>query len=275
MTDWLVLRISSVREASPADAPPTATLGLTALVRVAVLACLAALAGPLPAGAADVFADVETGLVWASRNDVAIPGTSGTRLSLVNDLDADAAPYARTRVGATFGRRHDVFVTWAPVRLEASGVLERDVRFRGVNFAAGSLVHARYVFDSYRATYRYRLLRSERLDLYVGGTAFVRDASISLQGASFAEKTNVGFVPLLSFRVAWRFAPRLSLVVDGDALAAPQGRAEDVLVTVDAELRPGVVVRAGYRMIEGGVDNDSTYNFALLNHLGLGLSVRL
>ncbi len=248
---------------------------MTAALRLAALVCLVALAAPGAAEAADAFADVEMGFVWASRNDVAIPGTSGTRLSLVNDLVPDEAPYARTRVGATFGDRHAVFVTWAPVRLEASGVLRRDVRFRDVNFAAGSRVHARFVFDSYRATYRYGLLRSERLDLDVGGTAFVRDAVISLQGASFAEKTNVGFVPLLSFRAAWRFARPFSLVVDGDALAAPQGRAEDVLIAVDAELRPGVAVRAGYRVIEGGVDNATVYNFALLNHLGLGLSVRL
>lgn len=243
--------------------------------RLAALAALAAaLSAPRPAGAAEGFADLETGFVWASRNDVAIPRDGGTRLSLVNDLAADGAPYARTRVGATFGDRHAVFLTWAPVRLEASGVLPRDVRFQGVVFAGGSTVHARYVFDSYRATYRYGLLRSERLDLDVGATAFVRDAAISLQGASFAEKTNVGFVPLLSFRVAWRFARPFSLVVDGDALAAPQGRAEDVLVAVSAELRPGVEVRAGYRMIEGGADNATVYNFALLNHLGVGLSVR-
>lgn len=246
-----------------------------ATLRLAALACLAALAAPRPAGAADVLADVETGLVWASRNDVAIPGTSGTRVSLVDDLATEAAPYARTRVGATFGGRHSLFATWAPVRVEASGVLGRDVRFEGVTFPAGSTVQARYVFDSYRATYRYGLVRSARLDLDVGGTAFVRDAAISLQGASFAEKTNVGFVPLLSFRVAWRFAPPFSLVVDGDALAARQGRAEDVLVALEAELRPGVAVRAGYRIIEGGADNATVYNFALLNHLGLGLSVRL
>ena len=227
----------------------TATLRLAALASVA-----AALTAPCPAGAADGFADVETGFVWASRNDVAIPGASGTRLSLVNDLVPDEAPYARTRVGATFGGRHAVFVTWAPVRLEASGVLGRNVRFQGATFAAGSTVHARYVFDSYRATYRYGLLRSERVDLDVGGTAFVRDAAISLQGASFAEKTNAGFVPLLSFRAAWRFARPFSLVVDGDALAAPQGRAEDVLFAVEAELRQGVAVRAGYRVIEGGAD---------------------
>lgn len=37
----------------------------------------------------------------------------------------------------------------------------------------------------------------------------------------------------------------------------------------------GVSSRAGYRTIEGGADNATVYTFALLNHLGLGLSVRL
>jgi hypothetical protein len=80
-------------------------------------------------------------------------------------------------------------------------------------------------------------------------------------------------LPLLSFRVAWRFASPLALVVDGEALAAPQGRAEDVLVAL--ELRDGVAARAGYRIIEGGADNATVYNFALVHHLGPGITVRL
>jgi hypothetical protein len=82
-------------------------------------------------------------------------------------------------------------------------------------------------------------------------------------------------VPLLSFRFAWRFAPPFALVVDGDALAAPQGRAEDVLAAVEVALRDGVAVRAGYRIIEGGADNAEVYTFALIHLVGVGLTVRL
>lgn len=241
----------------------------------ALLALAAALLAPAPARAVAWLGELETGFVWAARNDVQIPGDAGTRVSLVDDLAPDEAPYSRVRAGATFAGRHAVFATWAPVRLESSGALSRAVAFQGVTFPAGSSVHARYVFDSYRLTYRYGLVRSAALDVDLGATAFVRDAAITLQGGATAEKTNVGFVPLLSFRAAWRFAPAFALVVDGDALAAPQGRAEDVLVALEAELRPGVAVRAGYRIIEGGADNAEVYNFALLNHLALGLSVRL
>ncbi len=241
---------------------------------LATLAAFALLAPPVARGA-EWLADVETGFVWASRNDVRIPGDTGTRISLVRDLVPDESPYVRARAGATFAGRHTLFATWAPVRLEASGFLPRAVQFQGVTYPAGASVRSRYVFDSYRLTYRYGLVRSARLDLDVGGTAFIRDAAITLQGAAAAEKTNVGVVPLLSFRAAWRFAAPFSLVVDGDALAASQGRAVDVLVALEAEVRPGVSFRAGYRIIEGGADTDEVYNFALLNHLGLGLSVRL
>lgn len=240
----------------------TAALGLAAL-----------LGAPQEAGAAEWFADVETGIAWASRNDVRIPGAGGTGLSLVHDLDASAAPVFRARVGAALAERHRLFLTWAPVRLEAQGALPRDVRFAGEDFAAGSSALARFRFDSYRLTYRYALVRSSPLDLELGATAFVRDASVSLQGARYAEKANVGFVPLLSFRLEWRLLPPVALLLDGDALAAPQGRAEDVLVAVRAQLRPGVHVHAGYRIIEGGADNAEVYSFALVNQLVVGLTV--
>lgn len=244
--------------------------------RPAAAALLAAsLLAPAHAGAAEWLADLEAGTVLATRNDVRIPGEGGTRFSLVDDLRSPAAPYARTRLGVTLAERHVLFATWAPVRLDAHGTLPRDVRFEGVDFPAGAEVSARFVFDSYRATYRYGLVRTPRLDVDLGGTAFVRDAGITVQGARRAEKANVGFVPLLSFRVAWRVAPPLALVVDGDALAAPQGRAEDVLIAAEVALRPGVSVRLGYRLIEGGADNAEVYSFALLNHLGIGLAVRL
>lgn len=241
----------------------------------AALGLAVLLTGPREAGAAEWFAELETGIAWATRNDVRIPGAGGTELSLVHDLDAGAAPVFRARVGAALASRHRLFLTWAPVRIEARGVLPRGVRFAGEDFAAGSSVLARYRFDSYRLTYRYALVRSSPLDVELGATAFVRDAAISLQGARYAEKANVGFVPLLSFRLEWRFATPVSLLLDGDALAARQGRAEDVLVALRAQVRPGVHLHAGYRIIEGGADNAEVYNFALINQVVVGLTVSL
>lgn len=228
-----------------------------------------------PARAADWFADVETGAIWATRNDVRIRGDTGTDLSLVDDLGASAGPYTRVRLGATFAERHTLFAFYTPVRLSARGTLARDVRFLDATYPAGSDVRAGYRFDSWRLTYRYGFVRTARWEADVGFTAKIRDADVTLAGAEVRRRANTGFVPLLSFRGALRLSPDLSLVLDGDALAAPQGRAEDVGIALEVALREGVSARAGYRFIEGGADNDSVYNFALVHHLGIGLTVRL
>ncbi len=228
-----------------------------------------------PAAAVEPFADVETGVAWAGMNDVRIPGDGGTGFSLTDDLQASATPYARVRLGAVLGGRHTIFGSYAPLRIQSKGPLPRDVVFEGVTFAAGAPVLAVYRFDTARLTYRYGLLRSARWEVDLGATALLRDAAITLQGARYATKANTGVVPLLSFRAAWRLSPALALVLDGDALAAPQGRAEDVSLALEARLREGVHARAGYRILEGGADNVSVYNFALVHLVGAGLTVRL
>ena len=60
--------------------------------------------------------------------------------------------------------------------------------------------------------------------------------------------------------------------MDGDALAAPQGRAEDVLIAATYEVSDNLAIRAGYRILEGGADNDEVYNFALFNYASVGVT---
>ncbi|ABS25965.1 hypothetical protein [Anaeromyxobacter sp. Fw109-5] len=244
-------------------------------MRVGWIVAALAVAAPGVARAVEPFVDVEIGVAWAGYDDVRIPGDGGTLISLTDDLDASAAPYFRVRLGATFARRHTLFAFFTPLRLESRGTLPSEVAFAGETFAAGDEVLARFRFDSPRLTYRYGLLRRERLDLDVGVTAKIREAAISLQGDRYAERTDTGFVPLLSFRVAWRLTPALALVLDGDALAAPQGRAEDVVGALEVTLREGVRARVGYRLLEGGADNDEVYTFSLVHHLGAGITVAL
>jgi hypothetical protein len=116
---------------------------------------------------------------------------------------------------------------------------------------------------------------SPSFDLAVGATGVLRDAEIRISqvGQSSSER-NTGFVPLVSFRAAWRFGGGpFALSVDGDALAASQGRLEDVALAL--EFAAGnLTFRAGYRVLEGGVDNDQVYNFAWLNHALAGVTYR-
>lgn len=237
-----------------------------------------ALAASLLAGgraaSAGVEADVEAGLVTATRNDARIPGDGGTTFSLVDELSSPVAPAFRLRLGYRAGR-HLVSALYAPLQVNARGSVDRDLSFAGGTYPAGTPLLAVYRFDSYRLTYRYGLLRSDAWDLGVGATAKIRDAETSLYGVDARRKTNTGFVPLLNLHVGWRpGGGRFGLVLDADAAAAPQGRAEDVLLAATWQVRDDLELRAGYRTVEGGADVAEVYSFAWFHYAVVGLGVR-
>ena len=226
------------------------------------------------AARAGVEGEFEAGAVFSGRNDARIPGNGGTTISLVDDLSTRPAPVFRLRLGYRIGERHLISALYAPLQLTARGSVGRDVVFAGGTFPAGSPLLAVYRFDSYRLTYRYSFVWSDGLDVAAGFTAKIRDAETSLYGVEARRKTNTGFVPLLNVHLAWR--PNhgsFGILLDADALAAPQGRAEDVLLAATWRFREGLEARAGYRMLEGGADNDEVYSFAWLHYAVAGLGV--
>ncbi len=223
------------------------------------------------------FFDFETGLVSSGYNDVRIPGDTGTEFSLSKDLQTDSSVFFRFRFGHQFGERHTVYAFVAPLSLNASGRVDQDVLFFEETFPANTDLSAVYRFNSYRLTYRYDLIRKKKFTLGVGFTAKIRDAVVRVEGGGLSsEKTNVGFVPLLNFRLNWLFADKFSLLFEGDALASPggEGRAEDVLLALQMRLNENISLRAGYRIIEGGANVEEVYNFALLHFFSVGTEVR-
>jgi len=237
--------------------------GLTAIIVFQILAVTEV--------QADWSVDVETGVAYNGYNDVRIPGNTGTRLSLSDELESDGTGFLRVRLAVALGQRHRLSFLVAPLRFEGSGSIDRDVDYNGVRFPAGEPLSSRYRFDSYRVTYSYALIDSDRLRFDIGFTAKVRDASIKIESEDMSsEKTNTGFVPLINFALDWSFASRVGLLLQGDALAAPQGRAEDVLLAVYANPADRLRLRLGYRILEGGADNDEVYTFALVHYLTAG-----
>ncbi len=225
-----------------------------------------------PDSRAAVHLDVEGGAAFNGYNDVRIPGDIGTDISLTDDLESNATAYFRVRVGVDLGQRHRLSLLVAPLRIEASGSVNSNVDFNGVTFPAGEQLESLYRFDSYRLTYRYALVESERLEFGLGITAKIRDAAIRIEGdGKESEKTNTGFVPLINFALDWSFASRFGLLFMGDALAAPQGRAEDVLLALYTDATDDLRLRIGYRILEGGADNDEVYSFALVHYLTAGV----
>ena len=223
---------------------------------------------------AAVESELEAGVVFVGRNDARVPGNGGTAISLSDELKTDPASVFRVRLGYRFGERHLITALYAPLQLNATGTVDHDVSFAGGTYPAGTPLLGVYRFDSYRLTYRYSFIRRADLEVAAGGTAKIRDAEVSLYGADARRKTNTGFVPLVNVHVAWRpDGGRLGLLLDADALAAPQGRAEDVLLAITWAVRDGLELRAGYRTLEGGADNDQVYNFAWLHYAVVGVAL--
>jgi hypothetical protein len=221
--------------------------------------------------------DVEGGAAWEGLyNRVQIPGTTGTRFDLTTDFNRGSTPYFRLRAGYTFADRHTISVLYAPLSFRSSGTPQQALRFAGTTFAPGAELERLYQFNSYRLTYRFDFLRRERLRIGAGLTAKIRDAIIRLESPTeAAEKTDVGFVPIIHIYLAWQMAPRLGLLVEGDALAAPQGRAADVFAGLTYALRPDrLSLKAGYRLLEGGADNEVVYNFSWINYAAGGVIFR-
>lgn len=241
-----------------------------------VFALMFALLGPATARGQDrVRLDVENGAAISGYNDVRIPGDTGTAFSMTDDLTSSTEYFWRVRADVRIAPKHVVSGLVAPLTIHSSGMFGSPVNFAGATFARDVPTDGTWTFNSYRVTYRYEPIRHDTWMFGIGATVKVRDAVIRLrQAGSMAEKTNVGVVPLVNFRLERRLGDAVSLLVEGDALAAPQGRAEDLFagVLVDAGRRWSV--KAGYRFLEGGADNDEVYTFAAVHYLAAGVVLR-
>jgi hypothetical protein len=243
-------------------------------ITVFLIIALAALAGRAICGGWEI--ELETGPVFSGYNDVRIPGDTGTEVSLVDDLKTPGTIFFRGRLIHRFNRKHSLSVLVAPLTLKADGRVSRPVDFDGVVFPPDSDLAATYRFDSYRVTYGYSVYPRPDLAATLGFTVKIRDAAVKLESDGLtSEKTNTGLVPLLHIGVLWSPREKMSVLFEADALAAPQGRAEDAIFALQYRWAPALAFRFGYRLLEGGADNDEVYNFALLNYVVVGAVVGL
>ncbi len=217
-------------------------------------------------GAAEYDLQVEAGGVWFSRNDVRIPGDDGTRFSML-DLTG-RGPHPTVRIAAThaFNPRHALRVTYAPLHVDGTGTLRKTVAFNDDVFDADTPTTGSYTFNTWRLTYRWTFHDHERWRWSVGVAALIRDADITLeQGAKKQSRDDLGAVPLLHARGEYRHNERLHGILDVEGAWSPMGRALDVAAKIRYTFDSGWHVGAGYRMLEGGADNDDVYTFAWLH----------
>ena len=224
-------------------------------------------------GYAQMSWDLETGYAFSGYNTIRIPGDTGTRLSLTDDLNAEPTLFWRTQLTVPFKLKHSISLLIAPLRITSEGTVDKPVNFNGVNFPANTELTARYRFDSYRIRYRYYPSRLKD-HFGFGGALKIRDAAIRLSGGDqTTENTNTGFVPLLSIFYTTSLYKSLSLVIDADMLASVQGRAEDILLAVNYRAGDRYSLKTGYRMLEGGADNYTVYTFALVHYVVAAVTI--
>jgi hypothetical protein len=241
------------------------------LVVLFLLMTVVAVAGPAGAEAPETprfLLELEGGPVWQTVNDVQIPNDeTGTRFSLVDLIGQGPWPAFRFYATWNITQKHGVRLLLAPLSVTEPTTLVDPVDFAGSSFAPDVPTDATYQFNSWRLSYRYKFHHGDKWSWWIGFTAKIRDAKIALsQPDVAAEKTDLGFVPLLHLAADWRFAQKWSLNLDADALAGGPGRAEDVALKLHYRFNPRWSLAGGYRMVEGGADVDEVYNFAWLHY---------
>lgn len=217
---------------------------------------------------------VESGVFFQSYNDFRVPNDGGTSLSFTDQFERDGITIPiRVEVRRTWAERNHLTFLFAPLNLDYKGTLDEDIFFKGIEFARNNEITGFYKFNSYRLTYRRDLIHTENWVFGLGATAKLRDATIRLTAdTAHGRETDVGFVPLINMHLGYR-TENWGVFLEGDGLAASQGRAFDFFIGGRYYPVDDFSLMLGYRFLEGGADVSDVYNFTLIHFISLGLSL--
>ena len=81
--------------------------------------------------------DIENGAAISGYNDVGIPGNTGTRFSMTDDLKSDTEYFWRVRADFRLAPKHVLSGLIAPLTIDSSGTFNDPVDFAGATFAPG------------------------------------------------------------------------------------------------------------------------------------------
>ena len=210
--------------------------------------------------------NLELGSAQNSYNQVKIDGENGTLFNLRPALNS--SDYYRVSFIHKFKSSNGVRFLYAPLKFSGEKKFSKDIYFNGEFFSSNQKTEAQYQFNSYRATYFREIISQKNLLLRVGGTIKVRDAFIELKQSDRTKaRKSTGIVPLVYAYSKYKFENNFLVTLDFDGLIAPQGRAFDVGLMLGYYFNPTFQIDVGYRMLEGGADNEKVYNFSQINYL--------
>ena len=104
-------------------------------------------------------------------------------------------------------------------------------------------------------------------------SAKIRDAGISLKNRELLSGNfSIGFVPLINLLANWDISQKMGIDFLGEGIAASKGRAIDLSLSGRYSITKNLQGNIGYRLLEGGADGSSRYNFIQLHYVFASLS---
>jgi hypothetical protein len=191
-------------------------------------------------------ARVEFGALDALYHHVQL-SRSGTDFDYVEAGGQDVLfPFARLSMELGVRRHHLIFL-YQPLQLDTQVTLTAPLLVDGLTFPENTPLDLRYGFPFYRVSYLYDVVRGPRLELALGASLQIRDATItftSADGAARRSRRDVGPVPTLGARVRYWLGSGWYVASEVDGFYAPvkylNGGDSDVVgAIIDASLRAG------------------------------------
>ena len=182
--------------------------------------------------------------------------------------------------------RHRVVLLYAPFAATTRVRLADALTFNDTTFAAGTVVDHGYLFDGYRASYMYEVIKCE-LELALGGSIQIRNADVAftaVDGSGYANESDIGIVFALKARL--RYAPEDWPVwgqLEADAFSTfglidgVDGGIYDVGLTLGVPVARPLDLLFTTRLVGGGakVEDKDIDNWANFFSLALGARVKL
>ena len=216
---------------------------------------------------AQSYVNAESGVLFTALNDIK-NGSNGSIISLKDDLPTAPSLFFRCRAGFLLKNKHHFSILYAPLSLTATGLLEKDILYDGEIFKAQKKIEARYKFNSYRFTYNRKVFNNEAFEIGLGGSLKIRYAGSSLKNNEFfKENFSIGFAPLFNLLLNYSISEKTSLNFFGEGIATNKGRAIDASVSGKYLFTKNIHGNIGYRILEGGSNGTSRYNFIELHFL--------
>ena len=178
-------------------------------------------------------------------------GKDGTDFDYVDKGAQDNLYFTgRLSLELDVAKRHTLIFVYQPLELKTRETLDESIRVDGTDFSQGTPMVFTYGFPFYRLSYLYDLADDPKLDLAIGGSLQIRNATIdfaSADGTLLRSNRNVGPVPELKVRARYIWESGFWLGTEIDGMYAPvsylNGDNNGVVGAIlDASLRAGLIL---------------------------------